>query len=93
MLWQSETFRVLGGFDERYRLYCEDVDICLRVQLRGKGFAVVGAARVVHAAQRGSSASATYLLQHVRSLARLWSSTVFWRYLFMRTLSGGPVPA
>ena len=92
MLWQSETFRALGGFDERYRLYCEDVDICLRVQLSGKGFAVVGAARVVHAAQRGSSASGAYLLQHVRSLARLWFSMVFWRYVFMRP-RGGLVPA
>ena len=84
MLWRADTFGALGGFDERYRLYCEDVDICLRLQLRGKRFAVVGTARVVHDARRSSAASAGYLWLHVQSLCRLWLSPVFWRYLFMR---------
>ncbi|MEO8836744.1 MAG: glycosyltransferase family 2 protein [Caldimonas sp.] len=84
MLWSAKAFRELGGFDSRYRLYCEDVDICLRLQLRGQRFAIVESARVVHAAQRASRASSRFLLTHVRSLLRLWLSPVFWRFVLTR---------
>ena len=84
MLWRADAFRRLGGFDDRYRLYCEDVDICLRLQLGGQRFAVVESAQVVHAAQRTSRGSLRYLLIHVRSLARLWLSPVFWRFVRAR---------
>ena len=84
MLWRTQAFRELGGFDDRYRLYCEDVDICLRLQLRGQRFAVVESARVIHAAQRASRASPRYLLIHLQSLVRLWLSPVFWRFVLTR---------
>jgi N-acetylglucosaminyl-diphospho-decaprenol L-rhamnosyltransferase len=84
MLWRAEAFRELGGFDGRYRLYCEDVDICLRLQLQGQRFAIVESARVVHAAQRASRASSRFLLTHIRSLLRLWLSPVFWRFVLTR---------
>ena len=81
MLWRSTAFRRLGGFDAGYFLYCEDVDICLRLQLAGQRFAVVDSARVVHDAQRDSRGSPRYLMQHVKSLLRLWASPVFWCFL------------
>lgn len=84
MVWRAEAFRRLGGFDSRYLLYCEDVDICLRLQLEGQRFAVVESAQVVHAAQRASRGSARMWLIHVRSLARLWLSPVFWRFVLTR---------
>jgi GT2 family glycosyltransferase len=84
MLWRADAFRALGGFDRRYRLYCEDVDICLRLQLAGKHFAVVESARVIHDAQRASRSSPQLLFVHVASLLRLWLSPVFWRYAFWR---------
>ena len=84
MLWRSAAFRRLGGFDAGYFLYCEDVDICLRLQLAGQRFAVVDAARVVHDAQRSSRGSPRYLMQHVKSLLRLWASPVFWRFVRAR---------
>jgi hypothetical protein len=85
MLWRAEAFRRLGGFDDRYLMYCEDVDICLRLQLGGQRFAVVESARVTHAAQRASRASPRFLLIHLRSLARLWLSPVFWRFVLTRS--------
>ena len=54
MLWRTSSFRALGGFDERYFLYCEDVDICLRLQLSGQHFTIVEEARVIHDARRGA---------------------------------------
>ena len=86
MLWRADSYQALGGFDERYRLYCEDVDICLRLQLRGKRFAVVGAAQVVHDARRSSARSSRYLMMHLQSLCRLWLSPVFWRFVFLRPM-------
>ena len=81
MLWRSRCYGELGGFDERYYLYCEDVDICLRLQLSGRRFAVVETARVVHEARRGSTRSLRYTAWHVTSLLRLWLSPVFWRFV------------
>ena len=81
MLWRSRRYAALGGFDERYFLYCEDVDICLRLQLAGRRFAVVEGAHVIHDARRTSIRSPRYVAWHVTSLLRLWSSPVFWRFL------------
>lgn len=84
MLFDSRAFRQLGGFDTRYRLYCEDVDICLRLQLAGWRLVVDEQVRVVHAAQRGSGRHLRYLLWHLDSLLRLWTSAPYWRWLCQR---------
>lgn len=76
--WQS-----IGGFDSAYFMYCEDVDLCLRLRLHG--WCLVRAnAQVIHGGQRASSTQWRHLLWHVRSLLRLWTSPTFWRYLFQR---------
>jgi N-acetylglucosaminyl-diphospho-decaprenol L-rhamnosyltransferase len=80
MLFNSDVYRKLGGFDERYFMYCEDVDLCLRMQLAG--FALVSAeARVVHVAYGASHRDARHLLWHLRSLIRLWRSDSYRAFL------------
>ena len=37
-----------GGFDERYFMYCEDLDLCLRLRLGGWAIGIVPAGRVEH---------------------------------------------
>ena len=81
MVWRSSAFAALGGFDERYFMYCEDADICLRLQLAGYRMEQ-GPAKVVHLAQRNTSKSGQHLAWHVRSLLRLWLSAAFWRYVW-----------
>ena len=80
MLFEAEAFARLGGFDTRYRLYCEDVDICLRLQLAG--YDLIGATQtcIMHGGRRSSHARLSHLLMHVRSLLRLWGSGALWRY-------------
>jgi GT2 family glycosyltransferase len=44
----TATWRELGGFPEHFFMYCEDVDLSLKLRLRGGKLAVVPDARVLH---------------------------------------------
>ncbi|HEU4621003.1 MAG TPA: glycosyltransferase [Burkholderiaceae bacterium] len=80
LVCRSETFRLVGGFDERYFMYCEDFDLSARVRLAGGHLRVCPRAVAVHAAQRASHRSLRHLRWHLTSLMRMWSSAAFWRY-------------
>jgi GT2 family glycosyltransferase len=43
-----DTWHAVGGFPEPFFMYCEDVDLSLRLRLRGEAMAVVPEARVAH---------------------------------------------
>lgn len=49
MLIRRRDFIALGGFDERFFCYVEDVDLCYRANLRGMRCWQVNEARVFHA--------------------------------------------
>lgn len=76
----SPVYRRLGGFDEGFFMYCEDTDFCLRLRLAGWGLKRADVA-VVHHARRDSRKPGRHLAWHLRSLMRLWSGPVLWRYL------------
>lgn len=86
--WVSAAFWVvpcavyqrLGGFDERFFMYCEDVDFCLRLQLQGWRLIPVPA-HAQHLAHRGSHRHWRHLAWHVRSLLRLWMGAPLREYL------------
>lgn len=80
LVFDSDTYRMVGGFDERYRLYCEDVDICLKIHLCGRFVTWVQEAEIIHDAQRASHRWWRYRAWHVGSLARLLSSSTYWRF-------------
>lgn len=48
LLLRADMARRLGGFDDRYYLYLEDLDLCLRARAAGGAVAYVAAARVWH---------------------------------------------
>lgn len=75
MLFRSAVFRKIGGFDERYFLYYEDVDLCARLRAAGYDIRVVPAARLVHDARRESRRNVRHMAWHVISMLR---------YLFTR---------
>jgi hypothetical protein len=77
MLFKKETFEQLNGFNERYFLYYEDVDLCARLKLMGGELALCPTAQVVHNAQRSSHSSLKYLKWHVSSMLRFFCSKVF----------------
>lgn len=79
MLFQSAAFLELGGFDERYFLYYEDVDICARLRLSGRDIVACPWVRVIHAARRESHRNLQYLTWHLVSISRFFCSLVFLR--------------
>ncbi|QWD68646.1 glycosyltransferase family 2 protein [Polynucleobacter sp. VK25] len=70
MLFERKTFSILGGFDRKYYLYYEDVDICARVWSINRSVYVVPAAKVIHDARRQSHKNLKFFLWHLKSLTR-----------------------
>ena len=70
MLFRAEAFRAIGGFDERFFLYYEDVDICARLWEAGWKVKLHPGVSVIHAAQRTSRRKARYMATHLSSMAR-----------------------
>lgn len=85
MLFRREVFEELGGFDECYFLYYEDVDLCARLRLQGYEVALCPHAQVVHHAHRSSHRSIKYLRWHLVSMLRFFCSPpfikIYWRRL------------
>jgi N-acetylglucosaminyl-diphospho-decaprenol L-rhamnosyltransferase len=79
LLMRSEVFRHLGGFDERYFLYCEDVDLSIRCWLTGLPVVVDTRVKVLHEARRDSRMKLVYLCRHLRSALRFFLSEPFWQ--------------
>lgn len=87
MLFRSDAYREVGGFDERFFMYGEDFDICARTQLAGWKLQVAEDLQALHDARRASHASRRHLYWHLTSLLKVWGSPAFWR--FRRALRSG----
>lgn len=72
MLFRSEVYSCVGGFDDRYFLYCEDADICFRLKEMNKKIAYMKEVTVVHNAQRSSHKKAKFMFWHLKSLFRFF---------------------
>jgi len=70
MLFRSDAFRQLHGFDQRFFLYYEDVDICVRAWKAGMKVVACPAVSVVHDARRESHRNIRYMWWHLASMAR-----------------------
>lgn len=81
-LVESAAYREIGGFDEQFFLYCEDYDFCARICLAGYSVLFQPNVTVIHDARRASWKSRKYLLMHMKSIWRVWSSMPVWRIAF-----------
>ncbi|PLS75920.1 MAG: dTDP-Rha--alpha-D-GlcNAc-pyrophosphate polyprenol alpha-3-L-rhamnosyltransferase [Actinobacteria bacterium] len=90
-LVRRTAWEAVGGFDERYFMYVEDVDLCWRASRSGWKVGFEPAARVLHV-QGVSTELAPYrmILEHHRSLLRFaWRATTGWQRALLPVVSAG----
>ena len=73
MLFRASAYKRLGGFDERYFLYYEDVDICLRAHRLELKILFCPEVSVIHHAQRASWRNLYHMRWHAMSMMRFLS--------------------
>ncbi|MDA8381558.1 MAG: glycosyl transferase [Betaproteobacteria bacterium] len=72
LLIRTDVYRALGGFDERFWLYCEDVDFGCRVRQGGWAIRRLESVNVIHMTERRSKRHLKFTIWHVKSLLLLW---------------------
>ena len=77
MLFDSKKFRQIKGFDEKYFLYYEDVDICRRIKSSGNSVGLCTGAKVIHHARRTSRTNIKFMFWHIRSMFQYLFSKSF----------------
>lgn len=70
MLFKKKTFATLGGFDQKFFLYYEDVDICARAWKMNMEVYVAPTAKIIHFARRQSHKNVKFFLWHLQSFIR-----------------------
>jgi GT2 family glycosyltransferase len=71
-LWRADRFRALGGFEEDFFCYCEDVDLGFRHRLAGGRALQVADARVTHVGGASSGRASDFAVFH-GTRNRLWT--------------------
>lgn len=72
MFVTGEVFEALSGFDERFYMYVEDCDMCMRARSRGFSVEVIDNIQVVHDARRASRKNIKAFTYHIMSLLKYW---------------------
>ena len=72
MLFKTEDFIKLNGFDERYFLYMEDVDICKEIDKSGKKKIYYPHVQVFHELRRASNKELKLFFIHILSMIKYY---------------------
>jgi N-acetylglucosaminyl-diphospho-decaprenol L-rhamnosyltransferase len=85
-MWRADVFARLGGFEESYFCYCEDVDLGFRHRLAGGRTVQVATARVSHMGSASSGRLSDFAVYH-GTRNRLWTfvrcmpGLLFWLFV------------
>lgn len=71
-LYNTADFVGLNGFDERYFLYMEDVDICKKIDVLGKNKLYYPKVSIVHVLKQGSLKKIPLFLRHLSSAIKYY---------------------
>jgi len=72
MMIRRETWEQLGGFDEQFFMYCEDVDLCRRAHEAGWKVVYHPEAVVTHAIGRSSDKAVNAMIRQFHRSHRLF---------------------
>jgi GT2 family glycosyltransferase len=85
-LYRRRDFLAIGGFDERFFCYCEDIDLALRLQLSGRRARRVAGAVLLHAGSGTTGRISEFTLYHGHR-NRVWTflknTPGMWLWLFL----------
>lgn len=70
MLFQSKDYAEIDGFNEKYYLYYEDVDICRRLHKANKKIIAELNTSAIHHAQRASHKNIKHFYWHITSMTK-----------------------
>lgn len=70
LLLSTSKFKGVGGFDPRFFMYYEDVDLCRRIRKNGDEIAFLTSVSVTHNARRDSRKNPRFFLLHFKSFVR-----------------------
>lgn len=88
MLFERDCFEAIQGFDERYFLYYEDVDICARLKMADFTVLLCPDAQAIHDGRAESHHNLKYLQWHIRSMVRFFTSKGFLKLAVMPRFRG-----
>jgi GT2 family glycosyltransferase len=88
MLFSRNCYEAVKGFDERYFLYYEDVDLCARFKRAGFHVFLDRDVRAVHDARYESHRNLQYLGWHLKSMLRFFASKGFREFVMRPRLKG-----
>lgn len=78
MFLRGEVIRKVGGFDERFFMYLEDVDLSRRIGRIARTVYFPGVS-IIHDYQKGSYKNSTLLRRHIRSAIQYFNK---WGWIF-----------
>ncbi len=91
-MWRADVFHQLGGFEESFFCYCEDVDLGFRHRLNGGLVVQVADATVRHLGSASSGRLSDFAVYH-GTRNRLWTfvrnmpGVLFWLFLLPHILA------
>ncbi|CDH25630.1 glycosyltransferase family 2 protein [Xenorhabdus bovienii] len=69
LIFKSSLYKELDGFDKKYFMYCEDIDICRRAKKINAGPVVFSEQKGIHLAQRNNrKIFSKHFLWHLKSI-------------------------
>lgn len=78
MMLRCDIIKKVGGFDERYFMYAEDVDLCRRIGELSKTIFYPGVS-IYHEYAKGSYGNRKMLMMHVKSITKYFNK---WGWIF-----------
>lgn len=82
LLFRRDIYAQIKGFNQKFFLYYEDVDLCARIWNTHLKVALNPNVSIIHLARRTSHGNLRYLLMHLKSMLRFFVSFTFLKALF-----------